>query len=348
MTEHLERYKFIIILFFLPIVLFSQNYPDEELDVALKRGLNLILLQNYNKAGEHFSRLQSDFPKLPFGVLYSAAVSITKSADYASPYEEERVDSLLEMAEELSDSLLEKDMDNIWYIYLKGLSQGYRSYYFALRNDFLGALTNGFSALSYFKKCLDLDPDFYEAYTAIGNYHYWKSDKTDFINWLPLIPDNKEEGIEMMERALAHTSYNKLLIANSLAWIYINEKEYSKAIKISKRILAQYPDLRFMMWPLAQSYEKTDKKKAIEVYYTLLDSYKRIENISRYNEVKIEEKIARLYNELGEYEKGLAICDKVLGTKDFTEYELEQLEERIDKIRDTKEAINEKYQLEEN
>lgn len=335
-TEHLEHFKIFVLLFLINNFLSAQKFPDAKVDSLLNNGISELINHDYVSAKNTFSFLNQNFPDIPFGKIYLAAIEIIKSYDFAEEFNEDFIEENLEEALRISDSLIEKNDKNIWNFYFKAITAGYYAYYSALNEKWLDSFSYGLISVKNFDKCIEKDPDFYEAYIAAGNYKYWKSDKMSFLNWLPVIDDERSEGIFLLEKSVNNFSYNKYLAINSLSWIYINEERIEDAINIVKRGLMEYPSCRILKWSLARAYEEIDKKKSIEIYYEILNSYP--ENQNGYNEITLKYKIARQYALLGENEKAIDLCNEILEKK-LSKLMREKLAERLLKTEELKREL---------
>jgi tetratricopeptide (TPR) repeat protein len=331
-TGLLAQYKFFALLILLNLNIQSQTYYDPKIDSLLKSGIEHLINQNYSSSKITFSFLDEEFPGLPLGKIYLASVEIAKSYDYSEEFNDDFISSILDDASSQSDSLLDKDPDNIWYNYFSALAEGYSAYYNALTGDWINAFAKGVTAINRFEKCLEAEPLFYEALIALGTFKYWKSRKTEFLNWLPLIEDETEEGIYLLKRSIEGKSYNNFLAVNSLVWIYIDKADYEGAIRLCKEELKKYPGCRTIKWALARGYEDVDRNESIKVYNEILKSYPP-GNSSQYNEVVLKHLIAQQYYKMGQSEKALFICEEILNRNDLTDISKERLKERLLKVK---------------
>jgi hypothetical protein len=327
----LKSFLFINLLFLSCTVSFSQVYPDYQVDSLLKKGISSIILQDYALAEKTFLNLDTEFPQLPLGKIYLAAVRIAKSYDYGEDYAESYIDSLLNSAKKQSGKLLEKDENNIWNKYFLSISEGYLSYFGALNGDWLNSLSEGVDALNGFDEIIEQDRNFYEAYIAVGTFKYWKSRKTEFLEWLPGYTDEKNEGIDLLEKAVKHFSYNKYLAVNSLIWIYIDQKKFVQAEKTAKTALEEYPGSRFFMWGLARAYEETNPPKSVKVYFEILRSLPG--NLNPYNEIVLKHLIARQYQKMGKTREALKLCDDILSINITDESVHSRLKNRLKRVK---------------
>ena len=342
-TELLGRSKFFKILLFL-VCPFSFSYPQvfpvKKVDSLLNTGIENIVNQKYDLAKKDFLILEKEYPQLPVGKIYVAVVEIASSYDLAIPFRSEFIKEKLDEAEDLSEKLIDSDESNIWNYYFLALATGYKAYFDALTGDWLSAFGAGVTSVNLFEHCLEVDSSFHEALIAIGTYKYWKSSKMEFLNWLPFVKDEREEGIKLLERAVNNSTYNSYLAINSLIWIYIDRREFRKAIKIAESVLRQYPNSRFFKYGLARAYEDVDRQKSIEIYYEILNSFADSERLNHYNEIVLKHLIAQQYARLGEYDSALALCDEILSIKNITNYVLNKLRDRLDRVKSLKKEIS--------
>ena len=335
--EHLVRFNIILFLL-IAYHVNAQIYPNKKVDMELRAGIKSILNQNYIEAESTFTHLKNENKNIPLGSIYLAATEIARAFDFNDNFDEVQIETNLDKAEEIANRLLDDDGDNVWNIYFLALTQGYKAYYNALEENWLSAFDNGFNSVSNFEKCLDIDSTFYEAYAALGTYIYWKSRKTESLDWLPFIEDKKQEGIEYLLKAVKKSSYNSYLAINSLQWIYIDQKEYKKAIILSDSVISKYPKSRFFKWALARAYEDVNKEKSISIYYEILNSYNNLSGINHINEITLKHLIAQQYVQMGKEGSALNLCNEILNTK-LNQFENLKLQNRIERVKELKKEL---------
>jgi tetratricopeptide (TPR) repeat protein len=333
-------------LFFLLSVIsqtiFSQTFPDRSVNLILKTGIDLIIKQEYDQAEKVFLQLEKTRKDIPLGKIYLAAVLIAESFDYQAEYDHNKITAYLEVAKKISERLLKNDKNNIWNKYYYALSEGYSAYYDALREKWLSAFSTGVNSVSAFEDCLNTDPDFYESMIALGSYKFWKSKKTEFLNWLPFIDDEKDLGISYLQNAVKHSGYNSHLAVYSLIWIYIEQKQYDKAIMLSEDALKNYPDSRMFKWGLARALEDVNLERSISVYYDILNSYPDSLKTNKINVVTLKHIIAQQLVKLKRNDEALNICTEILNINGYTDFEYDKLEDRIERVKDLKKSLTRK------
>ena len=158
----------------------------------------------------------------------------------------------------------------------------------------------------------------------------------EFMNWLPFNNDTREIGIDRLVVAIDSSSYNSYLAINSLIWIYIDQKKYETAIKISDQALSEFPDSRTFKWGLARAYEEINPQKSIELYLEILNSYPSSIKYNYKNEITLKHIIAQQYVKLGNKVSALKYCDEILSTKIFPEKTADELTERLARVKSLK------------
>lgn len=336
----LSKYFFVLIVILFYSTLTAQVYPDITVDSLLRSGIKCVVNQDYRAAQKIFNKLDKEYPSLPLGKIYLAANKIAEEYDYKEKFDESYIRKYLELAINQSEELLDLDENNIWNKYFYALAEGYISYFEAINGSWFSALTTGVNSIKEFEEILNVDEKFYEAYIAIGTFEYWKSRKLEFVNWLPFSNDTKSIGVELLVTAIDSSSYNSYLAVNSLIWIYIDQNKYDEAIKVAQKALLQFPDSRTFKWGLARAYEETEPSKSIKLYKEILNSYPEIENGNYKNEITLNHIIAQQYAKLDDKENAIKYCDEILSMKDVPEDVLEQMNDRIEKVKNLKKELS--------
>ena len=214
------------------------------------------------------------------------------------------IDSTLEASETHDDSLL-ADL----YFY-KGSAYGYRAYQQGNGGEWLAAVSNGLKSVGYLKDTLEKDSTYYGAYLGIGVYKYWRYSRLSFISWLPFVPDDREQGIEMIKQAIVLDSLSRYMAMHQLVYILLDYDSVDEAVYFAEKIVQKYPKSQFMWWANAHAYfKKGDYNKAEKSYLTLYQLIKEDQNRNLSHLLKCNLKLALIYKELGETQKCKERCD---------------------------------------
>ncbi|MBN1301369.1 MAG: hypothetical protein JW995_09145 [Melioribacteraceae bacterium] len=309
MTEHLVRCK-LIVFFFVHLTVNAQQIPVEYIDSLMIRGTGLIITQQYDSAFSIFKSIDEKYEDNPIGKIYLAGTLITQAFEEGTEFKTEIIDSLLNDAIYESEILLDTDDENIWNLYYAGLAKGFKAYYKALNENFIDAFIEGFTALSLFSQCLEINNNFAEAQVAVGTYLYWRSEKSEFLSWLPFVRDDMDKSIKMLADAFHRARYNNLIAAYSLFWIYISKEDYKSASGVCEKILELYPASRLFRHIYAKSLKLYKVDSAVNHLIKLRDEYEKAGLRNRKIQIMLE--LAELYFTNKNYKSAIENCDGIL------------------------------------
>jgi hypothetical protein len=295
-----------------------------------------ILNEEYLAADSLTVIFKQDFPNLAFPYIYAAANEIAKDYNNRIKLNNIKVYAALSKAENIADSLLELHDSTLWNFYQKALVFGYWAYFEGLKGNYFSAYDYGQNSLSYFDKCLDIDSTFSDALIAKGIYDYWISDK---LSWFPLISDKREQAISTLKSAVKRNSYHQNLGISQLFWILVNEKQFTEARNLIASESEKYPRNRYLLQAYANVERKFDLSHALSLYVKALSLTKQMPHYNRIYEVIIYHKIAMIKVSLNENDEALDICNKILSINDWSSWELENLSDRLEKIRELKKTL---------
>jgi tetratricopeptide (TPR) repeat protein len=126
---------------------------------------------------------------------------------------------------------------------------------------------------------------------------------------------------------------------NSLIWIYIDQKKYEQAIRVAQNALKEFPKSRTFKWGMARAYEEKNPLKAIELYKEILNSYPDIKSGNYINEITLKHIIAQQYSRLGDKKEAIKYCDEILSMKNIPEKTLDDLNERLERVKELKKEL---------
>jgi tetratricopeptide (TPR) repeat protein len=172
-------------------------------------------------------------------------------------------------------ALLARGRDSALAYWLIGNSHAFRSLFLGRSGNILGALRHGLAARSAYTKAYAADPHFHDIALGLGSYRYWKSVKTAAVNWTPLFKNERREGINLLRLAGDSAEVSADAATAALIWVYINEKRYIEAIRLSRQMLRKYPYGLAFHWALGESYRGLgDYRGAADVYEGIMDRLK--------------------------------------------------------------------------
>jgi tetratricopeptide (TPR) repeat protein len=254
---------------------------EPSLHALVMSGIDFTLKHEYDRADSVFSIAAHRYPQHPVGYLYQAAVEQAYTMDYDVPIEREKFDSLLLRGKSAAEKITFP-----WRGYFLGTADGYDAYERVERGDWFGGVRKGMSSASEYEKIIEQDSSFYDAYVGVGTYYYWRSRKTEFLQWLPFIKDDRALGIKMLLAGADRSEYNRFAAISALISIYLDAENYNQAEEWSKLGLNSYPENRIFLWGLATSLDRQHRsKEAVAAYSNLLENIVRGHAPHPYNEV---------------------------------------------------------------
>jgi tetratricopeptide (TPR) repeat protein len=335
---------FSLFLIFL-LAIFTASKSSEQLKTKNQESIaNKLILQgieagireNYELAERNFGKIVSDDPEDPAGYFFLGACYQTQMIDLESDFREKEFYQDLEKAIQLSKERIKKDENDIRAHFYMGNSYGSIAVYDAKHERWWSGLRKGLKAKSSLKKVIELDSTFYDAYLGLGSYHYWASVVTKALRWLPFFRDEREKGIKEVKLAAERSFYSKESAQYGLIYIYLEEKDYDKAIELAKKMNQEFPESKLFLWPLAEAvYMKRDWRSCIRWYQKILGLIGNPDPSGYFNTIECRHRIAKCYFNLKMYEKCIEECEKILS------YQIsEDVKKRLKKeLKDTKNLL---------
>ena len=289
----------------------TQPHLPQPLDSLIVSGTDLIMRQEYSAAMEHFQRVSDMFPQSPEGFLFQAAAIQAQAMDFRDFRENDRFDSLLTISRSLAEQMVERDPQSPWGHYYLGTTIGMDSYDRIQRGEYVSGYFKGRSAVSAIEKTLELDSTFYDCYSILGTYYYWKSRKTEFLNWLPFFQDERGKGIQYLHRTVQNGRYQRFPALSNLVWVNLDAQNYAEAETFARVGLQLYPNQRAFLHALASSLQGQNKYIAAkEAFEHLLAEILSVQAPNAYSEIGIRVNIVlmkRAVRDTTQVRKHLAI-----------------------------------------
>ena len=300
------------IIYSCPLFAYSQD-NGSTLDSLIHHGITLTIRQHYDEAAECFSEISAKYPRSPAGPFFLAANIQSKMIDFETDEWEKTFDNYFESATARAENLLKNNPSDTSAHFYYGAAYAYKALYLARKKKYLSSLKSSSICLRHLQTTLDLDSTYYDAFLGMGSYYYWRSRMTQFINWLPMIKDRREEGIEMISLALRNGKFTKWVAVNNLSYILIDTGRLDEAWRIAEEGYSAFPKSRFFLWPMAEIHFRTSNFiEAIELYGSILASLDTEPIYNHYNHLVCYLKIASAYYKLNRFEHAIEYCNKIL------------------------------------
>ncbi len=316
-------------------------FEDEEARATIQRIVELTFLLEYEEGLKTADGLEEKLPSHPVVPLLRAGVLYCRMLDYEDLLDLAEFEAAYQEAWARTEELKKTGESAEANLYF-GVLLGFKALLQQRRGAWWPAVKYGMKSVGYLKNCLEEDSSYKDANLGIGTFKYWRSRATDFINWLPFIPDQKKEGIAMIRQAMEEGLFGREISRSTLAWILIDNGRPSEAVQLSLEGLKLYPGSRFYLWTLADGYLHTGRwKAAAEVYQKLYDSIHLLNRNNHYNELGICKQMARCYQNMQKPETALEWVEKGLALR-LTEDVRERRKNDLARLAELKTSLQKK------
>jgi len=227
----------------------TSNATPEAIRKRALEGLALSLNDRFRTADSIFVELGELAPMSPLGPLFAAGNIQAEMIDMESDALRDRLLKHIDLARsrvEASISLRGTIIAEEEFVL--GVISGYRAVYESRWGGWFAALKSGLRAKKHFESALRLDSTLCDAYLGLGSYHYWKSAKTDWVNWLPVVSDERNKGIDMLSRAADCGIFTQVASHAALASAYINDGRFSEALAHADTLGQLAPHGKSHLW----------------------------------------------------------------------------------------------------
>ena len=323
MTRFLSQKSIVIPLFVLALflippsskALLRQAGENQEAQITelIQEGIEATIREDYGLAERNFKEIISRNPQNPAGYFFLAGAYQTQMIDWETDFREKEFYQNLEKSIELSERRIENDKKDLWAYFYLGNSYGSMAVHDANHKRWWSGLRKGLKAKSALKEVIELDSAFHDAYLGLGSYHYWASVVTKALRWLPFFRDERKRGMEEVKLAAAKSIYSRESAQYGLIYMYLEEKDYEKAIGLAKEMSQKFPESKLFLWPLAEAvYLKRDWMVAIGWYQEILRLIGDSDPSGYFNTIECRERIAQCYFNLKMFDRCKEECEKIL------------------------------------
>jgi hypothetical protein len=245
---------------------------------VIERGFTQMYNLNFEEAHKTFAQFELDHPSDPLGPVSNAAAYLFAEFDRLNilhseffvdtglfhrspkvtpdPAARQAFDQELEKSGRLANSILEGTPEDADALFAKILTLGLRADYVGLiERRYLDALKVIKDSRSTAEKLLTIQPNYYDAYLALGVENYLFSLKPAPVRWILQAggaQTDREKGVEDLrltaERGLYLSPYARLLLAVAA----LRSKDVPKARDLLAALAREYPHNRLYAQELAQ------------------------------------------------------------------------------------------------
>ena len=297
-------------------VVFATNPSEREIQKQIADGIERTILNDFSGAESVFLNLIDQYPQQPFGYFYLGATYQAQMLDAESYEKLDDFTAAMERAIELAKERQQDNEEDAWAYFFEGSAYLYRSFMDSKLKKVWGAYRNAVKGAGRLEKVIELDSTFYDAYLGVGSYKYWKSSKTKMLTWLPILKDEREQGISMVQTAIQKGDFVKLVGRDQLAWILLDSGKAPDALELAIENHQLYPESRFFMWTLVEIYYRDEQwEEAFTLYQKLLKLLRELPENNHYNEVTCLLRMAEVYYMRGDFLNADSLASEILSLK---------------------------------
>ncbi len=223
----------------------------------VRRGFELVYNEQYLEAEKVFHEYINKHPDRPEGYFFMTG----RYAEYMNGFHDRSVMPMFEMWAKLT---MEKAAafnashpgDPTGHFYLGNL-YGYMGLLDAQQQNLVSAFLNAVKAKSSLEKTLELDPTVHDAYFGLGSLYFYGSKKHveegGMVGWIvkKFIThdrDMRQEGIGMVQKAVAHGGITADSAFSTLMWLLIIEERYDEAWPMADEMSRRWPQDKHGFW----------------------------------------------------------------------------------------------------
>lgn len=273
-------------------------YLDPGRTAVINRAIELTIRERYPAALSLVDSLIRAEPARPEGWFFRAAILSMRMTDEESFRFANAMQADLDSAEVRVTRLQRGGREGPDLRFCQAGIHSYRAYHASRREQWLKALSHGLKGVRELEQVQERWPGFADARLGLGNYYFWRTVKLK--GWLPLVPDERAEGIRLVESARHEGEYHSWVAASNLAWMYLEDGRPSQALALCREALARFPDSRLFLFPLGDAL--IDLQRWPEARDTWLAVLGRLEGThpdSGVNRTICHGKLARIARETG-------------------------------------------------
>ena len=285
-----------VLLYFIPVYTADANWINEGIDFTIN-----------NKFTQAIELFQNELNKRPDDYriyFYLAAAYNSKMVHFENWEDQDNFQNAIDQTIQIIEKNL-KNPQNVTdslradLLFYLGSAYGYQAYFEGQIGQWFPALSHGIKSSKLLNEAIEIDSSLYDAYLGIGTYKYWRYSKLKFISWLPFIPDDREEGIEMIKTAVMKSRYSKYLAMHQLVYILLDFNRMEEAVQYAEKLKQKYPDSQFMWWAVAHAYFKNNNyEKAEKAYLKLMQLIELDKNKNPSHLLNCKLKLALIYKRM--------------------------------------------------
>jgi tetratricopeptide (TPR) repeat protein len=246
----------------------------EKADSLVLQGADHIYNVQFDSARANFEKVQELYPEHPVGYFLDAMVDWWRITIHRNEeaFEDEFLDNIDDVIE-LCDDLLDKDPNDLVALFFKGGALGYRGRYYAIKEEWISAASDGKQAFEIMRRCHIKAPSNHDIMLGSGIYNYFaEAIPEEYPLTKPLLyflpPGDKTIGMYQLRAATFHARYTKIeAMVVLLQLFYSFENDYKSALEWANKLHGLYPRNPYFHRYLARCYNRLGKWDSLEYHW---------------------------------------------------------------------------------
>lgn len=246
----------------------------QEADSLVKVGSDYIYNVQFDKAEDTFKELIVKYPNHPAGYFLDAMIAWWKitlfrnTNQYDKPFEE-KIQKVIDKC----DDLLDKNPKDINALFFKAGAKGYRGRYFAQKQEWINAATDGSSAYNLMIECQKMAPGNHDIMLGTGIYNYFAQAIPELYPLtkplLAFLPKgDKQLGIYQLRASSRLARYASVEARVVLLQIYYTfEKDNDLAESSAEELFTRFPNNPYFHRYLARILVRKGKYDEFEAMW---------------------------------------------------------------------------------
>jgi tetratricopeptide (TPR) repeat protein len=265
-----SRTPFLLPLLLLPTLAFSQPAPHTDplnLTPPVRQSLNLFYNLNFDAALKIQEQVARDLPNDPMASNYLLTTVIFRelynqdlldTTYYAhnsfltakrdvnvSPAARARIENLTSKVQHLTDAAIAANPNDANALFARGYAKGMHAVFITLvDHSFAAAARQGLSARNDSEAALKIDPQYSDAWMAVGIQRFAVASLPKFLRFVVGIMGvggNKQEGLADLRKSAAQGTVTSVESRTILSLFLRHDGQYPAALEVERNLQKEYP-----------------------------------------------------------------------------------------------------------
>ena len=328
----------LISIFLLTAAAYGGILSDTSVRPIIQKTIEMRFENRYDEADSIIDSLRTAYPNDP-APLFLKGSNLHDNMSNREDYREvERMNAILDSA----IALALEDSTDPWNDWIIGSSLGYKAIGEAQEGSYLSAYSSARDALAFLKISMTKPQTRADAALGAGGYYFWVSSSIGFLVYLPLVPDNRDEGLDFLRDARDNSIYSRDAALHAMVYVFLEAGMIDSARTARDVVAERYPSSILPFW---YDIAITEKDGDLEEYFVaaerLCDLLDTLGTKQSANFVEMHHYAAIAAKNLKNWERVIYHADMIL-ERDLPHWVGEKFSGEIEKTEDIRRMAIEK------